>query len=146
MLRHVTFGMPKRFRQNKQAPSLNVKKGLSLQRSATPRVLELMAEIGAQKDQPLCIEFFFYAKEPQDAQQLAAALSTLGYKVEEPRPSWKDQICVSGWTPPLPSDERSMVSWSEAMVRSGGRFHAIFDGWGTFPKQEENFFDQLDKS
>lgn len=136
--------MRKRFRQQRESSSKKVRESLVVQRSATPKVLELMAEIGVEPDRPLCIEFFFYAKELADAQALARALGSLGYKTNAPRISLNEKWCLNGWTPPLPSDTPSMVSWSEAMVRLSDRFGAVFDGWGTFPIQEEGFFDLLD--
>ncbi len=136
--------MGKRFRQQRESSSKKVRESLAVQRSATPKVLELMSEIGAEPDKPLCIEFFFYAKGYGHAHELARALGALGYKSSEPRLSLNEKWCLSGWTPPLPSDTPSMVSWSEAMVRLSYRFDAVFDGWGTFPTQEEGFFDLLD--
>lgn len=137
--------MRKRFRQQRESSSKKVRASLGVQRSATPKVLELMSEIGAEPDKPLCIEFFFYAKESGQAHELARALKALGYKTSEPRLSVNEKWCLSGWTPPLASDMTSMVSWSEAMVRLSDRFHAEFDGWGTFPVHEEGFFDLLDR-
>ena len=136
--------MGKRFRQQRESSSKKVRESLAVQRSATPKVLELMSEIGAEPDKPLCIEFFFYAKELAKGQALGKALQALGYKTNAPRISLNEKWCLNGWTPPLPSDPPSMVSWSEAMVRLSDRFDAVFDGWGTFPTQEEGFFDLLD--
>ena len=136
--------MGKRFRQQRENSSKKVRTILGVQRSATPRVLELMSGFGAEPDKPLCIEFFFYAKEFGHAQELAQGLKALGYKTDAPRLSLNETWCLNGWTPPLPSNIHSMVSWSEAMVRLSDRFHAEFDGWGTFPIQEENYFDLLD--
>lgn len=137
--------MGKRFRQQRESLSTKVRERMADQRNATPRVLELMEEVGADPGKPLCIEFFFYASDRDDAIELATALKVLGYKTPEPCVSLNEKWCVNGWTPPLETDPTHMVAWSEAMVRLGDRYHSEFDGWGTFPIQEEGFFDLLDQ-
>ena len=74
--------MAKRFRQTKPAVPRDVEASLRKQAFAAPRVVELMNAIRTDEEKPLCIEFFFYAKEEPDAGRLVAALSALGYNAQ----------------------------------------------------------------
>ena len=137
--------MAKRFRQTKPAVPRDVEASLRKQAFAAPRVVELMNAIRTDEEKPLCIEFFFYAKEEPDAGRLVAALSVLGYNAQHYHSAHSGKYSINGWTPPLPSDAEAMGTWSKAMVRLAVRFHAEFDGWGTFPEQEEGFFDLIQR-
>ncbi len=132
------------FRQLKRVPNKKVEAALQRQRDGNSAVLGVLSAMGADLSKPLCVEFFFYAKAEDRAHGLRAALEALGYKVWVRPPGYRGEICINGWTPPMPGDDVAFGAWSDAMVRLTERFEAQFDGWGTFDDQDDDFFDQID--
>ena len=102
----------------------------------SPRTVAELRKLGVVDSAELRLEFFFYSSVEDNAQQLATALRDLGYQVEAKIAAGDSRLfVVTGWTNPIPMDDKSVVQWTERMVRLGYAHDSEFDGWGTNPQQ-----------
>ncbi len=100
------------------------------------QTLVQLRKYGVTDSTTLKLEFFFRTDTGEKADALTAALKKLSYEVETGRTGDDEPlILINGWTTPLQMNERSVVAWTEQMVRLGYDHDCEFDGWGTNPEQ-----------
>lgn len=134
------------FRKREPKPFLDVKQFegvLAAQRSMTPKTLAVLQDHGVDVISKLRLEYFFYTNSAEKAQELAASLRAMGYTSDvQPAASKKNQHLINGWTRQIEMTENELVSWTETMCRLGLSYDCEFDGWGTFPDQSEEMFEE----
>lgn len=131
------FRKPKRYVDKEE-----VDESVSMQRTLNAAVLDNLNIFDVDDETELRVEFFFYTDTQDKASNLAIELNKLNYNVETVDTSAADasRWLVSGWTPPMNMSLESLSAWSERMCQLGFENDCKFDGWGTFPDQDD--FDE----
>jgi len=130
------------FLKSKGKPFLSAsdhKINLARQVEMTTKVIEQLRHIDVTDKHHLCIEYFFYANNPDNAKQLSGQLSSLGYSIYDgPSVSDKNLFIITGWTQKMKMEDAVIAKWVNDMCDLGYKFDCEFDGWGTTPDQDEN--------
>lgn len=110
-------------------------------KQADSRVLHFIDKINPQPDKALALEFFFYADSQNDASNLAITLHTFGYRIEvadfDKLFPEDNKWIVSGWTTKMKTDIDTITEWTARMETIAKENNCMFDGWGTFPIQDD---------
>src|SRR5687767_6654263 len=110
---------------------------LNKQVELAPETLSQLKNYGTTDDSELKLEFFFYAKMLNNAEQLAGELKKLNYEVEFGKSAGdKKLFIITGWTTKMKMDDQTVQSWTKEMCELGYKFDCEFDGWGTMPDQD----------
>lgn len=77
------------------------------------------------------MEFFFYSKNRENADELKKDLEKIGYEVYGIEKSIKNQYSIIGLTPPISLEKEKFKNWIEKMNEIGFINDCNFDGWET---------------
>ncbi len=113
------------------------KENINIQNTMNSAILRQLYKMGLNEKDSQQIEFFFYAGHQDKANNLAIALSRLGYIVEKSEPSAakkKNLFLVSGLTTEITMDSNHISEWTTLMCEIAHDEGCTFDGWGTFSK------------
>lgn len=121
----------KRFLQPEKHQS-NVKGQLA----GNKKILQQLSLMGVTQESKLSLEYFFYTDTQAKASALNDAIQRLGYdklKVDSANALW----VVTGWTTKQIMRPDAVDQWTRDMCELGFKHDCEFDGWGTYPDQEE---------
>ena len=106
---------------------------LQNERQKTRSVFEVGEKFGLSFKERQCFDFFFYAENENDANNLAIELHKLGYQVDVhgERELRKHRWSITGTTPEIDTDLDHVTEWSGKMFKLASSHHAEFDGWGS---------------
>jgi len=113
------------------------RESIGIQKTMSSVVLRQLYTMGMNEKDKRQVEFFFYADHQDKANNLAIALSRLGYAVEKSEPSAskrKNLFLVSGSTTEIKMDSNHISEWTIRMCELAHHEGCTFDGWGTFSK------------
>jgi tetratricopeptide (TPR) repeat protein len=127
----VLFSSKRRFLSEEKSKEI-----LDKQLTMSYFTLKELSKHGVDHDSYLKLEFFFYSNTEEKAKLLYNDLLQIGYKVDMPHKSGK-QWCITGWTDRINMSEYSVLSWIKEMCLAGFKQDCEFDGWGTYPVQED---------
>jgi len=115
------------------------KKNIAKQREMNKVLLKQFNTMGISEDSSLKLEFFFYTDQEDKANNLAIELHKLNYNIEKAGTSaGKNKLyVVTGWSTKLKMDLINITNWTTHMCELGYKCDCDFDGWGTFPDQDE---------
>lgn len=115
-------------------PFISVKKfesNLKGQKDLANRYLDLLSKCDIRMEEPKGMEFFFYSKTREDADELKKDLEKIGYEVYGIERSTKNQYSIIGVTPPISLGKEKFKKWIKEMNEIGFINDCDFDGWGT---------------
>ena len=113
---------------------------LQTQMALTPQTVAELGRHGVTNNSRLRLEYFFYTNTPEKAAVLVKSLVAREYTSESRLAADKSgNYVITGWTTRMPVDLASVVKWTEDMCRVGFDHDCEFDGWGTNPRQPEDW-------
>ena len=115
-------------------PFISVKKfesNLKGQKDSANRYLDLLSIYDKKMEEPKGMEFFFYSKTRENADELKKDLEKIGYKVYGIERSIKNLYSIIGVTPPISLEKEKFKEWIKKMNEIGFINDCNFDGWGT---------------
>jgi len=111
----------------------------SKQASASTQTLKELRKHDVTEQTQLKLEYFFYTDTAEKAAAFADALLEKGYTAEHgPSAAGDKTFLITGWTTPMTMDGLTVVQWSRQMCKIGFEHDCDFDGWGTYPDQDED--------
>ena len=115
-------------------PFVSAKKfesNLKGQRDSANRYLDMLSICDKNMEETKRMEFFFYSKTRENADELKKYLEKNGYEIYGIERSTKNQYSIIGVTPPISLEEDKFKKWIEKMNEIGFINDCNFDGWGT---------------
>ena len=108
----------------------------SRQLTITSQTLDQLRQHGVTDESQISVEFFFHTDTLEKASRLAGKLMGLGYTSGGGHSAKdKNQVVVTGRTPPMKMDDNTMLDWTRRMCDLGHQLDCEFAGWGANPKQ-----------
>ena len=108
------------------------------QMQMTPQTLDQLRKLDVAANKELKLEYFFYTNTADKAEKLAAEIGKLDYTVEyRISPGDKKLFIVTGWTTKMKMADDEVKQWTKQMCELGYKFDCKFDGWGTYPDQND---------
>ena len=100
-------------------------------------LLEVLRQHSVSESDQLKLEFAFFTDDIDKAENLKKALSVRAdYSVDELR-RVKKLWRLTGWSNKIKMDIDSINHWTFDMCKIGFDSDCKFDGWGTFPEEQD---------
>lgn len=120
------FNFPKPFISLKKLES-----NLKGQKNLANRYLDLLSIHNKNMEELKGMEFFYYSKTRENADELKKDLEKIGYEIYGIEKSTKNQYSIIGVTIPISLEEDKFKEWIKMMNEIGFINDCNFDGWGT---------------
>jgi tetratricopeptide (TPR) repeat protein len=111
------------------------------QANGNKKLLHQLSLMGLNDDSTIKLEYFFYTNTKEKAEALNEELKGKGYDRTSVNKNEKDW-CISGWTNKINMHPDNVDRWSTEMCNLGFKHDSEFDGWGTYPNQDEVEIEQ----
>lgn len=106
------------------------------QMKSVGRYLDLLHRYDQKIDEPRKMEFFFYSRTRENANDLKKDLEKLGYEIYKIEKSTNNQYSIIGVTSPQYLEDDKFTKWIKKMNETGFINDCKFDGWGTISKMD----------
>nr|NQU91076.1 ribonuclease E inhibitor RraB [Bacteroidota bacterium] len=108
-----------------------------LHKHILPNFLKLVRRFDKRLDENRQIEFFFYSRTMENAENLKRTLEKEGYEIYGIDEAKDGQYSVIGLTTYMSLDEKNFQDWIQKMNEYGFINDCEFDGWGMLSHIDE---------